>query len=45
MVLSCLPSASDKAKWFAENFSKSSNDGDLGISLPCIPLQNQSETA
>ena len=29
-----LPSASDKAKLFAENFSKNSNLDDSGISLP-----------
>ena len=29
-----LPSASDKAKSFAKNFSKNSNLDDLGISLP-----------
>ena len=32
-----LPSASDKAKLFAENFSKNSNLDDLGISLPVFP--------
>ena len=30
----CFFSASDKAKWFAENFSKNSNLDDPGISLP-----------
>ena len=29
-----LPSASDKAKLFAKNFSKNSNPDDSGISLP-----------
>ena len=32
-----LSSASDKAKLFAENFSKSSNLDDSGISLPVFP--------
>ena len=32
-----LSSASDKAKLFAENFSKNSNLDDLGISLPVFP--------
>ena len=32
-----LSSASDKAKLFAENFSKNSNPDDLGISLPVFP--------
>ena len=32
-----LPSASDKAKLFAENFSKNSNRHDSGISLPVFP--------
>ena len=32
-----LPSASDKAKLFAENFSKNSNLDDSGISLPDFP--------
>ena len=32
-----LSSASDKAKWFAKNFSNSSNLDDLGISLPVFP--------
>ena len=32
-----LPSASDKAKLFAENFSKNSNLDDSGISLPVFP--------
>ena len=32
--LEVLPSASDKAKLFAENFSKNSNLDDSGISLP-----------
>ena len=33
-----LPSASDKAKLFAENFSKNSNLDDSGISLPVFPF-------
>ena len=32
-----LPSASGKAKLFAENFSKNSNSDDSGISLPVFP--------
>ena len=32
-----LSSASDKAKFFAENFSKNSNLDDTGISLPVFP--------
>ena len=32
-----LSSASDKAKLFAENFSKNSNFDDSGISLPVFP--------
>ena len=32
-----LPSASDKAKLFAKNFSKNSNLDDSGISLPVFP--------
>ena len=32
-----LPSGSDKAKLFAENFSKNSNLDDSGISLPVFP--------
>ena len=32
-----LPSASDKAKLFAENFSKNSNLDESGISLPVFP--------
>ena len=32
-----LSNASDKAKLFAENFSKNSNLGDSGISLPVFP--------
>ena len=32
-----LPSASDKAKLFAENFSKNSNLDNSGISLPVFP--------
>ena len=33
-----LSSASDKAKLFAENFSKNSNLDDSGISLPFFPF-------
>ena len=32
-----MSSASDKAKWFAQNFSKNSNIDDSGISLPVFP--------
>ena len=32
-----VSSASDKAKLFAENFSKNSNLDDAGISLPVFP--------
>ena len=32
-----LPSASDKAKLFAENFSLNSNLDDSGVSLPVFP--------
>ena len=32
-----LSSASDKAKFFAENFSKNPNLDNLGISLPVFP--------
>ena len=32
-----LSSASDKAKLFAENFSRNSNLDDSGISLPVFP--------
>ena len=32
-----LPSASDKAKLFSENFSLNSNLDDLGVSLPVFP--------
>ena len=32
-----LPSASDKAKLFAQNFSQNSNLADSGISLPPFP--------
>ena len=45
-----LSSASDKAKFFAKNFSKKSNLSDSGISLPVFPsttnlkLQNMSVT-
>ena len=35
-----LSSASDKAKLFAENFSKNSNLDDLGISLPVFPSRS-----
>ena len=35
--LEMLSSASDKAKLFAENFSKNSNLDDSGISLPVFP--------
>ena len=35
-----LPSASDKAKLFAKNFSNDSNLHDLGISLPVFPSRN-----
>ena len=35
--LEMLSSASDKAKLFAENFSKNSNHDDSGISLPVFP--------
>ena len=35
--LEVLSSVSDKAKLFAENFSKNSNLGDSGISLPVFP--------
>ena len=34
-----LSSASDKAKLFAENFSKNSNFDDSGISLPVFPFR------
>ena len=34
-----LSSASHKAKFFAENFSKTSNLNDLGISLPVSLLE------
>ena len=37
--LEVLSSASDKAKWFAENFSKNSNLDDSGISLPVFPCR------
>ena len=37
--LEVLPLASDKAKLFAENFSKNSNLDDSGISLPVFPSQ------
>ena len=32
-----MSSASDKAKLFAENFSKNSNFDDSGVSLPLFP--------
>ena len=35
-----LSSASDKAKLFAENFSKNSNFDDPGISLPVFPSRS-----
>ena len=35
-----LSSASDKAKLFAENFSKNSNLDDSGISLPVFPSRS-----
>ena len=35
--LEVLSSAADKAKFFAENFSKNSNLDDSGISLPVFP--------
>ena len=35
--LEVLSSASDKAKLFAENFSKDSNFDDSGVSLPVFP--------
>ena len=38
--LEVLSSASDKAKLFAENFSKNSNLDDLGISLPVFPSRS-----
>ena len=36
--LEILSSASDKAKYFAGNFSKNSNLDDSGISLPVFPF-------
>ena len=33
-----IPSASDKAKLFAENFSKTSNLDDSGIPFTCFPF-------
>ena len=36
-----LPSASDKAKLFAKNFSKNSNLDDSGISLPVFPSRSK----
>ena len=41
--LEVLLSASDKAKLFAENFSRSSNLDDLGISLPVFPSRTNLE--
>ena len=38
-----LSSASDKAKLFAENFSKNSNLDDSGISLPVFPSRTNSK--
>ena len=38
--LEVLSSVSHKAKLFAENFSKNSNLGDSGISLPVSPTRN-----
>ena len=38
--LEVLPSASDKAKLFAKNFSKNSNLDESGISLPVFPYRN-----
>ena len=38
-----LSSASDKAKLFAENFSKNSNLYDSGISLPVFHFRTNSE--
>ena len=38
--LEVLSSASDKAKLFAENFSKNSNLDDSGISLPVFPSRS-----
>ena len=38
-----LSSASDKAKLFAENFSKNSNLDDSGASLPVFPSRNNLE--
>ena len=37
--LEVLSSASDKAQWFAENFSKNSYLDDSGISLPVFPFK------
>ena len=34
-----LSSASDKAKLFAKNFSKNSNNDDSGITLPAFPYR------
>ena len=41
--LEVLSPASDKAKLFAENFSKNSNLDDLGISLPVFPSRTNSK--
>ena len=38
-----MPSASDKAKLFAKNFSKNSNLDDSGISLPVFPSRTETE--
>ena len=38
-----LSSASDKAKLFAENFSKNSNPDDSSISLPVLPSRTNSK--
>ena len=36
MARRCVASASDKAKLFAENFSKNSNLDESGLSLPAF---------
>ena len=38
-----LSSASDKASFFTENFSKNSNPDDSGISLPIFPSRTNLE--
>ena len=38
-----LPSASDKVKLFAQNFSRNSNLDDSGISLPVFPSRTNSK--